>query len=147
MSVVQGINTRLQMHTPLQIVRCCNLPLMPAVRVVRTQTGCVRFASPVHVPSASVEKDDGTGTRTFALFYAGWSDDRHTHRNTHTLSYILSTPLSASFFTVLLRSHTLAPILAPPTLTLKGSYSSSDSSSGDSYSSSSKVLKTNEAST
>jgi len=55
MSVVQGINTRLQMHTPLQIVRCCNLPLMPAVRVVRTQTGCVRFASPAHVPCSSVE--------------------------------------------------------------------------------------------
>jgi len=55
MSVVQGINTRLQMHTPLQIVRCCNLPLMPAVRVLRTQTGCVRFASPAHVPCSSVE--------------------------------------------------------------------------------------------
>merc|ERR1712168_1543338 len=54
---------------------------------------------------------------------------------THTLSYILSTfsPLllpSRVFFCSL-----LTPILAPSTLTLEISYSSSDSSSGDSYSS------------
>jgi len=91
MSVVQGINTRLQMHTPLQIVRCCNLPLMLAVRVLRHTPGA---SGSLHLRMYRTLGDDDTGTRTFALFYAGRSDGRHTHRNTHTLSYILSSPLS-----------------------------------------------------
>jgi len=147
MSVVQGINTRLQMHTPLQIVRCCNLPLMPAVRVVRTQTGCVRFASPAHVPCSSVETMAQELEPLHSFMPGGRTVGTHIVIRTHSVTSSQLPSLSASFFTVLLRSHSLAPILAPPTLTLKGSYSSSDSSSGDSYSSSSKVLKTNEAST
>merc|ERR1711931_554229 len=77
-----------------------------------------------------------------ALFYAGFSDDRHTHRNNaHTQLHPLHFLSSPSVFTVFFVYHSL-PILAPSTLTLEIIYSSSDSSSGDSYSSSSNVLTT-----
>lgn len=110
MSVVQDDkHAPADAHTPLQIVRCCNLPLMPAVRVLRTlRVRPVRFTCACTVLLFDERRWHRNSNRVMPG-YAGLSDGRHTHRNTHTLSYILSALLSASFFTVLfsLTSHSL----------------------------------------
>jgi len=145
MSVVQGISKRLQMQTPRLNVP--SLLLQPAAGAGPSGTphsGRVRSASPVHVPSLRETMAPEFGL--FALFYAGLSDGRHTHRwNALTQLHPLLSPLSSLSFVTDLLPLTLTPML--PRFSLEISYSSSDSSSGDSYSSSSKVLKTNEAST